>query len=108
MKPRIKDKEYEQENAERSPQLPTHDQSTSDTCRCVLSGVRGNCRGLGAHTDTEQETTSKELLPTLCEAGTDDGDEAEDGGDEDASTATEPVVEWISQPTTTARGKPEK
>lgn len=85
-------KDHLQQNTERRPHLPTHDQTTTNGCRGVLGSVWGDSSSLGTHTDTEEETADEELLPVLREGGTDDGDKTEDGGEEDTTTTAEPVV----------------
>ena len=80
------------EDTERSPHLPTHDQSTADRSRAILCGVDRDCRGFAAHSDTEKEPSDEKLGPGLRDGRTEDGKQAEDSGEEDCATTTEVVV----------------
>ena len=44
--------------------------------------------------------THEELRPCLIETLSQDGEDAEDTAEEEGATTTEPVVEWIGEPTT--------
>ena len=61
-----------EENTERSPHLPTHDQSTSNSSWAVLCGVDWYGGSLSAHTNTEKKTRDEELRPGLSESGSND------------------------------------
>ena len=84
-----------EEDTESCPHLPTHDQTATDDSRHVLSSVNGDDRGFSSHANTEEKTSNKQLLPVLGKAGADHGDQAEDGGEEDCTAATEVVVKRI-------------
>jgi hypothetical protein len=83
------------ENTERSPQLPSHDKSTSDNSRRKLSSVHWDSSGFGTHSNTENKTNGEELVPILRESRSDRGQNENDGSDEDFSSSSEPVVERI-------------
>ena len=93
-----------QEYAKGGPHLPAHDEAAADARGAVFGGVDGDGGGLGAHADAEEEAAHEELLPGLGEAGADDGDEAEDGGEEDGAAAAEVEVEGVREPAAAAGG----
>lgn len=49
-----------QEDTERSPHLPRHDEATSNGRRGIFGGEDGNSHFLQAHADTEKHTTTCE------------------------------------------------
>jgi hypothetical protein len=77
--------------------LPGHDQSTSDSCRRVLSGEDRDGRALETHTDTHEKTSDEKLNPGLRDSATDGREDTDDGGEEDGPTATEVVVATVSE-----------
>lgn len=86
------------EDPERGPQLPRHDEGTADGSRSVLGREDGDRDFFQTHADTEEETRDEQLLPGVGEAGADRGDEREDGADEDDGAAAEEVVQRVGDP----------
>jgi hypothetical protein len=79
-------------DTERSPQLPRHDEPTTDCAWRDFGGVDGDGDFFQTHADSEQDTTGDELSPFLHETLADGCEEREPGGDEDYVSAAEPVV----------------
>ena len=84
------------------PHLPAHDQTSADGRWDVLGGVDWNDRGLCSHADAEEKTCHEELLPVLGQGGADDGQKAEDGGEEDGTAAAKVVVQRVRKPASPA------
>jgi hypothetical protein len=87
-----------EEDSKGGPQLPGHDQSTTDGGRRVLCRKNRDCRTLCTHSESEQETADEELPPCLGESRANDGEEAEDGGNEDCATTAQIEVQGVGQP----------
>jgi len=50
-----------EEDTEGRPQLPSHDQATSNGRRHVFCSKDGHRRAFGSHTNTEEKTTDEEF-----------------------------------------------
>ena len=81
-----------------SPQLPTHDERTTNGRGRVLSSKDGDGGALSSHADTENQTDNEELLPVVRETRGDGCDDEDDGGDENCSAATKVVVQRVTEP----------
>lgn len=77
-----------EENAKGRPQLPGHDQRTTDGSRRVLGGVHRNRRCLDSHADTHQQTASQLLGPLVAEGRSNDGPQTEVCRNKDDTTTT--------------------
>jgi hypothetical protein len=82
----------------RHPELPEHDQRAADPSRSHLRRVDGHAGVLHTETDAHDESSSEQALPRLGTCATNGGDEEDDGGDEDFTSATEPRVERVREP----------
>lgn len=87
-----------EEDSERGPELPSHDERSSDGGGRELSGEDGHGRSLGSHSDTEQQSDDEQLLPGLSEPGADRCDDEDERGQENDSSSTEDVVERVREP----------
>lgn len=87
-----------QHDTEGGPELPRHDEGTSDGSGSVLSGVDGDGGGLETHADAHEQTAGELLGPGVAERRADDGPETEVTGDESGAAATEPVVDGVRDP----------
>lgn len=56
---------------------------------------------MNGRTNSEQDTCNKKLIPVLAHSRSNDSEKAEDGGEEDDSSTTEPVVKRIGAPAAT-------
>lgn len=90
-----------EEDASHYPQLPEHDQSTTDTGRGHFGGEDGHSRIFGANADAHDESSSEEFLPGPRKSRADGGCSKTKSGNEDLTSATEIVVERVDDPSTT-------
>lgn len=83
------------------PELPEHDEGTSNTGWSHLSRIDGDGRVLRANTDAHDEARSEQFLPGPRETGTDRSSRKAEGGNEDLTSSAEVVVERIGDESTT-------
>lgn len=86
------------EDTEGGPQLPGHDQSTTDSSWSIFCGENGDGGTLSTHSESQEKTADEELLPCLGARRTNDGQETEDSSNEDGTTTTKEVVQGIRNP----------
>lgn len=87
-----------EEDTESCPHLPCHDKTSTNRGRYVFGGVNWYGRSLGAHTNTEEETTDEQLVPVLRESRANDREQTENSREEDGPTSTKVVVQGVRQP----------
>lgn len=87
-----------QEDTEGGPELPCHDESTTNCSGSILGSEDGDGRCFGSHANAEQQSADEELVPVLGAGGADDREETENGSEEDCATTAEVVVERVTQP----------
>jgi len=87
-----------EEDTKCGPELPAHDKGSSNGCGRVLSSKDRNGSTFSSHTNTKEQTDNEQLLPSLGQARADGSNNENDGGDEDAASSTEPVVDGIRKP----------
>lgn len=118
-----------QENSEGGPELPRHDESTSDGSGRVFSSKDGHGRSFHTHSESENETGGQErykmpkkrrkfrsmpgsslnsdvrenvlTAPRFSETGRNGGSDQAEGGEEDDVPSTEVKVERVRDPTST-------
>lgn len=78
-----------------NPELPEHDESTTDAGRGHLSRIDGDGGVLGSDADAHNKACGEEALPRLGETRTDRGRYQAAGGDEDLASSSEVVVQGI-------------
>jgi len=83
------------------PQLPEHDEGTSDSSRGHLGRVDGNCGVLCTDTNAHDKPCSEQSLPRSCESGTDRGGGETASSNENLASTAKVVVEWIDNESTT-------
>lgn len=52
-----------QHDSERSPHLPHHDQTSTDSRRSAFGSVNGYSSGLGTNTESKEEPCDEEMFP---------------------------------------------
>lgn len=85
------------------PELPEHDQGTTNSGRGHLCRVNRHGRVLRANSDTHDEASCEETLPRLRASGTDGSRSEANSRHEDFTTSTEIVVERIGDEGTAER-----
>lgn len=84
-----------QEDTGDDPKLPEHDERTTNASGGHLGGVDRDSGVLCSNADTHDETCREELLPRLCESGTNWSGSKAEGSHEDLAATTKVVVEGI-------------
>lgn len=69
------------------PELPEHDESTSNTGRGHFGGVDGDCSVFRTDTDAHDESSGEQAFPVFCETGTDGSGSETESGDEDLTSS---------------------
>jgi len=87
-----------QHDSESGPNLPRHDEATSNYGGRNFSGENRDGDFLETHANTEQNTASSELAPMLGQAGSNRGKHREDGSDEDGTTTTNEIIDGVRNP----------
>ena len=59
---------------------------------------KGDIPCLGSHSDTEEQPAYEELGPRMCETRPDDGEQAENSGEEDRSATAKVVIQGVAKP----------
>lgn len=87
-------------DAKGSPQLPHHDERATNDRRRTLRGIHRDRRGLGANTESEEETCDEEVPPCVGDSLPDTSREREECTDEDGTATAETLVERGGDPAT--------
>jgi len=87
-----------EEDSKGRPQLPTHDQATTNHCGSVLSAEDGDCGSLQAHSNSKEQTSDEQLGPILGETGADGRQDTEEGRDEDCTTSAQNSIHGVREP----------
>lgn len=83
------------------PELPEHNEGTSNTGRSHLSRVDGDSSVLGANTNTHNEARCEETLPRLRTSGTNRGDGKSNGSNEDFTASAKIFIKGVDDECTT-------
>lgn len=86
------------EDAKGGPDLPAHDQATTNGSRRVFSREDRNRDLLETHANAKQNTADGELRPCLGRSHANRSQEREDGSDEDGMATAKQVVDGIRDP----------
>ena len=92
-----------QEDTSDDPELPEHDQSTTNTGGSHLCRVDRDGSVFRSNADTHNEACGEEFLPCSCESGTNWSCGEAESGHEDLATTTKVVVKGIDDEGTTVR-----
>jgi len=85
-------------NSKGCPQLPRHDETSSDIGWSRFCRVDWNRDFLQTHTDAKQDTCGDKLTPFLRECHTEGGAEAENCSEEDCASTSKEIVERVRDP----------
>lgn len=85
------------------PNLPRHDQTTTDGRWTILGREDGDGDFLQTHAKAKEDTADGELTPGLRGSHANWSAERENGGDKDGVTTTEEIIDGIRNPCTAAK-----
>lgn len=85
-----------------NPELPEHNESTSDSSRSHLGRVDGDSCIFGSDSNTHDESYSEQGLPRMGETGCNGCSGKTSSSEEDFSSSTEVVIERVDDPCSAA------